>query len=227
MSQPDPKGPDQGSTGAPGGLDVGDVQAALAGVSSAALDDAKRAAAGASDRIRTGLDARSTDAGDRLAQVAGDLGAVADGLAERGSAQPAKLAAEAAQQSRRLGTYLKQSDADRLLADAEDLMRRQPAAVAAGAALAGFAAAARFLKASAHRPLCAAGGPGRRSGLGRKTIQPGGFAPTDPAPVAGSGVAPTVERGLSTSEPGQGSSRRSPNCCSACQMNMACSRGRS
>ena len=159
MSQPDPKGPpDRGSIGAQGGVDVGDVQAALAGVSSAALDDAKRAAAGASDRIRTELNARSTDAGDRLAQVAGDLGAVADGLAERGSAQPAKLAAEAAQQSRRLGTYLKQSDADRLLADAEDLMRRQPAAVAAGAALAGFVAA-RFLKASAHPPLCAAGGP--------------------------------------------------------------------
>jgi hypothetical protein len=193
MSQPDPKGPDQGSIGAPGGVDAGDVQAALAGVSSAALDDAKRAAAGASDRIRTELNARSTDAGDRLAQVAGDLGAVADGLAERGSAQPAKLAAEAAQQSRRLGTYLKQSDADRLLADAEDLMRRQPAAVAAGAALAGFVAA-RFLKASAHRRYVQRAGQAADRASGVPAIQPGGLDPTDPAPVAGSGVAPTVER---------------------------------
>ena len=193
MAQPDPERPDQGSLGASGGLDVGDARTALADVGSGALNDAKRAAVGAGDRLRTELNARSTDAGDRLVRVADDLGAVADGLAERGSAQPAKLAAEAAQQSRWLGTYLKDSDTERLMADAEDLMRREPAAVAAGAALAGFVAA-RFLKASAHRRYAQRAGQAADRATGVPAIPPGSFGPADPAPAAGAGAAQAGEQ---------------------------------
>ena len=193
MSQPDPEGPDRGSIDAPGGVDAGDARTALADVGSEALDEARRAATGAGERIRRELNARSTDAGDRLARVGGDLGAVADGLAERGSEQPAKLAAEAALQTDRLGTYLKESDSDRLLADTEDLMRRQPAAVAAGAALAGFVAA-RFLKASAQRRYAQRAGPAGDRASGVPVAEPGGVDPTDSAPAAGASAAPAVER---------------------------------
>jgi hypothetical protein len=122
-----------------------------------------------------------------------DLGAVAGGLAGRGSAQPAKLAAEAAQQSRWLGAYLKDSDTERLMADAEDLMRREPAAVAAGAALAGFVAA-RFLKASAHRRYVQRSGQAADRASGVPAIQPGGLDPADSAPAAGAGAAQAGER---------------------------------
>jgi len=193
MSQPDPEAPDQGSLGAPGGVDVGGARTALTNVGSGALDDAKLAAVGAGDRIRTELNARSADAGDRLVRVADDLRAVADGLAERGSAQPAKLAAEAAQQSRWLGSYLKESDAERLVADAEDLIRREPAAVAAGAALAGFVAA-RFLKASAHRRYVQRAGKAADRTSGGPEVQSGGPDPTDSAPAAGAGAAQAVEQ---------------------------------
>jgi len=165
----------------------------LADVGSEALDDAKRAAVGAGDRLRTELNARTIDAGDRLVRVADDLGAVADGLAERGSAQPAKLAAEVAQQSRSLGTYLKDSDTERLMADAEDLMRREPAAVAAGAALAGFVAA-RFLKASAHQRYVQRAGQAADRASGVPEIQPGGLDRTDSAPEAGAGAAQAGEQ---------------------------------
>ena len=194
MSQPDPEGPDQGSLGTPGGVDVGVARTALADVGSGALDDAKRAAVGAGDRLRTELNARSTDAGDRLVRVADDLGAVADGLAERGSAQPAKLAAEAAQQSRWLGAYLKDSDTERLIADAEDLMRR---------------GAGRRRRRCGPRRLCrrpvsqgvrppalrAAGRPGRRSDLGRSRDPAWQlFEPAGSAPGAGAGAAQAGEQ---------------------------------
>lgn len=191
MSRPDPEGTEQGSIDAPKGV-LEDARTAVADVGGAALEDASRAAAGAGARVRTEIDTRSTDAGDRLATVAGDLRAVADGLAERGSAQPAKLAAQASQQSNRLSNYLKESDPDRLLADAEDLMRRQPAAVAAGAALAGFVAA-RFLKASAHRRYVQRGDEAADRASGLPPAEPGGVDLTNPAPATGAGAAQAVD----------------------------------
>jgi hypothetical protein len=47
----------------------------------------------------------------------------------------------------RLGGYLEESDADRILGDVEDFARRQPWAVVAGGLALGFMAA-RFMKAS-------------------------------------------------------------------------------
>jgi hypothetical protein len=58
---------------------------------------------------------------------------------------PAKLADHA----ERVGSYLKESDADRLLGDAEDFGRRKPAAAAAIGIVVGLAAS-RFLKASSR-----------------------------------------------------------------------------
>jgi hypothetical protein len=73
--------------------------------------------------------------------------AVGASLREQGKDQPAKLAEQAADRAERLGSYLQESDADRILGDVEDFGRRQPWAVIAGGVALGLVAS-RFLKAS-------------------------------------------------------------------------------
>ncbi len=160
MSEPDRKSADRPPVDEPEAREAGTGTPTQLGVS--ALDDATRVAGGAvEDGVRAEVDTRTTEAGDRLERIANDLRVVAGGLAGQGEEQPARLASEAARQSDRLATYLHESDADRLLTDSEELIRRQPAAAAAGAALAGFVAA-RFLKGVRAAAPAAATGPGRR-----------------------------------------------------------------
>jgi ElaB/YqjD/DUF883 family membrane-anchored ribosome-binding protein len=98
-------------------------------------------------RVRSQVDERSTQAGEQVSSSASDMRKVAEQLREQGSEQPAKLAEQAADRAERLGNYLTQSDADRILHDVEDFARRQPWAVVAGGLFVGFAAS-RLLKAS-------------------------------------------------------------------------------
>jgi hypothetical protein len=116
-----------------------------------AKDKAQEAAGQAKDKagsqLRSQVDQRSTDAGHRVAGVASDVRAVSESLREQGKDQPAKLAEQAADRAERLGSYLKESDADRILGDVEDFGRRQPWAVIAGGVAIGLVAS-RFLKAS-------------------------------------------------------------------------------
>lgn len=101
----------------------------------------------AGSQLRSQLDQRSTDAGHRVGGLASDVRAVGESLREQGKDQPAKLAEQAADRAERLGSYLKESDADRILGDVEDFGRRQPWAVIAGGVAVGLVAS-RFLKAS-------------------------------------------------------------------------------
>ncbi len=101
----------------------------------------------AGSQLRSQVDQRSTDAGHRVAGMASDARAVSESLREQGKDQPAKLAEQAADRVERLGSYLEQSDADRILGDIEDFGRRQPWAVIAGGVALGLVAS-RFLKAS-------------------------------------------------------------------------------
>jgi hypothetical protein len=122
---------------------------------SSTTDQAKekaQAAAGqakekAGSQLRSQVDQRSTEAGGRVGGIASDVRAVGESLRERGKDQPAKLAEQAADRAERLGSYLKDSDADRILGDVEDFGRRQPWAVIAGGVAIGLVAS-RFLKAS-------------------------------------------------------------------------------
>ena len=122
---------------------------------SSTTDQAKekaQAAAGqakdkAGSQLRSQVDQRSTDAGHRVGGLASDLRAVRESLREQGKDQPARLADQAADRADRLGSYLKESDADRILGDVEDFGRRQPWAVIAGGVAIGLVAS-RFLKAS-------------------------------------------------------------------------------
>jgi hypothetical protein len=115
-----------------------------------AQEKAQQAAGQAKGALRSQVDQRSTEAGDRVTGVASDVRSVSEQLRQQGKDQPAKLADQAADRAERLGSYLKDNDADRILGDLEDLGRKQPWAVIAGGLALGLVAS-RFLKASSTR----------------------------------------------------------------------------
>ena len=122
-----------------------------------AKDKAGQAAQQARGQAREQVDQRSTQAGERVTAQAADVRSVASALRDQGKDQPAKLAEQAADRAEKLGSYLQDADADRLLADLEDLGRRQPMAVVFGGLALGFAAS-RFVKASSQERYAASTG---------------------------------------------------------------------
>jgi hypothetical protein len=116
-------------------------------VAGQAQEKAQQAAGQAKYRIRGQIDDRSTQAGQQVSTHAQDLRSVGDSLREQGKDQPAKLADQAADRLERAGSWLTNSDADRILGDVEDFARKNPWAVMAGGIALGFAAS-RMLKAS-------------------------------------------------------------------------------
>jgi hypothetical protein len=112
-----------------------------------AQETAGQAKEKAGSQLRAQVDRRSTEAGQRVGGYAADVRSVGEQLREQGKDQPAKLADQAADRAERLGRYLTQSDADRILGDVEDFGRRRPWAVIAGGLALGLVAS-RLLKAS-------------------------------------------------------------------------------
>jgi hypothetical protein len=131
-----------GSTGAdrPGGE-----------VAQQAVERAQEAMGEAADtaaaKAKTQLDQRSTQVGEQVTASADALRSTGDQLRQQGNQAVAQVTDEAARQAQRLGNYLEQADADRLIADVERYARQNPWAVVAGGVILG-AAAARFVKAS-------------------------------------------------------------------------------
>jgi uncharacterized protein YjbJ (UPF0337 family) len=115
-----------------------------------AQEKMQEASGQAKDRMREQVDQRSTQAGERVASAAQDARSVGEELRRQGKDQPARMADQAADRAERLGSYLQESDADRILRDVEDLGRKQPWALVAGGLALGFVAS-RFLKASSQR----------------------------------------------------------------------------
>ena len=101
----------------------------------------------AGDRLRHELDSRSRQAGEQALTTASAIHRVGEQLREDGNPSVAKYADQVAERVERLGRYLSQSSADRVLHDAESFARRQPWLVALGGAAVGFLAS-RFVKAS-------------------------------------------------------------------------------
>ena len=101
----------------------------------------------AGDRLRHELESRSRQAGEQALTTASGIHRVGEQLREDGNASVAKYADQVAERVERLGRYLSQSSADRVLHDAERFARRQPWLVALGGAAVGFLAS-RFVKAS-------------------------------------------------------------------------------
>jgi hypothetical protein len=114
----------------------------------------------ARERVRDQVDQRSTQIGEQAGSTAGDLRSVAEQLRQQDKEAPARYADQAADRVEKAGRWLTETDADKLLHDAEDFGRRNPWAVVAGAFAVGFAAS-RVLKASSsdrYRSSQAGGG---------------------------------------------------------------------
>ena len=174
-------------------------------VAGQAQEKAQQAAGEAKSRVRDQVDQRSTQAGEQVTGTAGDLRAVADTLREQGKDQPAKLADQAAQRTERLGSYLTESNADRILGDVEDFARKQPWAVVAGGVALGFAAS-RFLKASSSERYKASRGTGNYGPTGGSVVSPtAGVTGVHTTPAeghpAGNGVRTDREVGGPTTPP--------------------------
>jgi hypothetical protein len=118
-------------------------------VAGQAQEQASQVADKARSSVRDQVDQRSTQAGEQISTQASDVRTVAEELRKQGKEGPAKVAEQAADRAQRVGSWLTESDGDRILRDAEDFGRRNPWAVAAGGLLLGFAAS-RMLKASSQ-----------------------------------------------------------------------------
>jgi hypothetical protein len=115
----------------------------------AAQEKLKGGAQQAQARMREQVDQRSTQAGAQVSATADALRTTSRQLRDQGQDGPAQAAEKVAHHAERVGGYLSESSADRILGDLEDLGRRQPLAVVGLGLAAGFVAS-RFLKASSR-----------------------------------------------------------------------------
>jgi hypothetical protein len=163
-------------------------------VAGQAKEKAGEAKEQASSKLREQVDQRSSQAGEQVATTASDLKSVGEELRKQGKDTPAKLADQAAERTEKLGSYLSESDADKILGDVEDFARKQPWAVVAGGLVLGFAAS-RFLKASSSQRYSARGSTGELgsgSSNGSGSVANGYSAGTVPPPAAETRVVATA-----------------------------------
>jgi hypothetical protein len=154
---------------------------------------AQEGVAKAGGALREQLDQRSSQAGEKVSGTAQDLRSVSEELRNQGKETPAKIADKAAERTNQIGSYLQESNGERLLEDIEDLGRRQPMAVLAGGLVVGLVAA-RFLKASSesrYRTRAASQGPPRELA----ETPPGGRNPVRPATPPAAAPPPQVPVG--------------------------------
>jgi hypothetical protein len=167
--------------------------------------------------VRDQVDQRSTQAGERVGSTAGDIRSVSEELRRQGKDQPARLAEQAAERAESLGDYLKRSDGDTILRDAERLGRDKPWAVMAGGLALGVLAS-RFLKASSsrryHELESSPNLPARRADVDRGALSPapgvggtvGGVGATTPAapgaPATPAAPAAPAAPGVTSPVPG-------------------------
>ncbi len=157
---------------------AGQAQEKVGQVADQAKQQAGQAAGQAKSQVKTQIDQRSTQAGELVTTQASDIRAISDTLREKGQDKPAQYVEQAASRIEGLGSYLTQSNADRILHDVEDFARARPTAVIGAGALLGFLAS-RFLKASSSERYTT-----RSSQLPNTYDRP---AYTTPAPVGGTG----------------------------------------
>lgn len=157
-------------------------------VAGEAGEKVQEAAGTAQEKLREQMDQRSTKAGETVAGTAQDLRTVGEELRKQGKDMPARVADRAAEQTERVGSYLRDADSDRMLSDVEDFGRRQPLAVLAGGLVLGIAAA-RFLKASSHGRY-----QSRRGSREEVTRELGATTPIQPRGVYAEGEGAGITR---------------------------------
>jgi ElaB/YqjD/DUF883 family membrane-anchored ribosome-binding protein len=155
-----------------------------------AQDKAQEATQQARRTLRDQVDSRSTQAGEQISQQAGDVRSLSQELRSHGKDGPAKIAEQAADRAEQVGSYLKRSDAERILDDAEGFARSNPWVVMAGGMAVGFVAS-RFLKASSSDRY-----HGRMTGQGQLETSTSGIENADrfgrQAPVGAPAVSPAT-----------------------------------
>jgi len=114
-----------------------------------AKDKAQETKAQARDRVRSEVDRRSTQAGEQAGSAAHALRRASDQLRQDGNEPIARGMDQVADRVERTGSWLRESDGDSILREAEDFGRRNPLAVVAGGIALGFMAS-RLLKASSR-----------------------------------------------------------------------------
>jgi len=170
---------------------VGEAQEKAQEVAGEAQEKARDAAGKAQENVRQQVDQRSTEAGEKVTSTAQDLRSVGEELRKQGKDTPAKLADQAAQQTEKVGSYLKEKGPDEMLHDVEDFGRQRPWAVLAGGLALGVVAA-RFLKASSRD---------RYQQRSNGSSPTGQLPRTTPAPVHRSAVEPVVSPPPPTATP--------------------------
>jgi hypothetical protein len=148
---------------------------------------AQAAAGQAQSKLREQLDQRSSQLAEQAHQQVSDLRSVSEALRDQGKDRPAEAVDRLAGYVERAGSYLRDSDADSMLGDAEDFGRRKPGAVAAGALAVGLVAS-RFLKASSSRRYSARQSqpttpPGLRTSAGAESVDVVPPLPVTPTPL--------------------------------------------
>jgi hypothetical protein len=108
---------------------------------------AQAAAEQAKGRAAAQVDERSTQIGQQIGTQAQSLDGVAEELRRQGKDGPARIAEQAGERVKSVGSYLEQSDGESLVQAVAEAARENPAAAAAAGAAAGFAAG-RLLKAA-------------------------------------------------------------------------------
>ena len=166
-----------------------DAQEKAKEVAGQAQEKAKEASGQARDKVREQVDQRSTQAGEQVKSTAGDIRTVAEELRKQGNDTPARYAGQAADRAERVGSWLADSDGDRILRDIEDFGRRNPMAVVAGGLALGFMAS-RLLKASSSERYRGSFSEGQARSLG------------SPSTGNGAGASPPTETVAETTAPG-------------------------
>jgi len=126
------------------------IQTKARDVTEQAQEKAEEVGRKTSLQVRDQVDRRSTDAGEQMSSIAQAMRRSAEELRGQGNETPARFVDQASRKLEIVGAYLTSSDSDTILRDVEDFARRQPAVIAGGAAIVGFALA-RFLGASSRR----------------------------------------------------------------------------
>lgn len=153
---------------------AGQAQEKAQQVAGQAQEKAQEMKSQAGERVREQVNTRSTEAGVQLQSTADAMRRTGQQLREDGKEGPAKVTDMVAERAERLGNYMTDVDADRMLRDVERFARRQPWLVAAGGAVVGFFAS-RFMKASSSRRYETESGGG---GYSAQPALPAGPTPT-------------------------------------------------
>jgi hypothetical protein len=153
-----------------------------------ARDTAQKVASQAQSRVKQQVDARTTQVGEQIASTANDVRGVGEELRKQGKDAPARLADQVAERVEQVAEYMKDADADTMLADLENIARQRPWVVVAGGIALGFAAS-RFLKASSTERYSS-----RSESSGDYPYRASYDAPVTRTAVVESGTVPAGER---------------------------------